>query len=337
MDTSSAARYLPEPAPPDPTDPGGGPRSSPSPPGYLHPLYARSLNEFGRPRHLPESDGWILEREIGATRLRDAMACYPLLLCRDWSRLPGDLEGQQDLVSVAVVLDPFGDHTPRLRARAFPEVSIPFKEHFVTDLARSPDSYLSYHHQRNVRKGLRQVRVEIVARPGERLEDWIRVYGVLIRRHRVTGLRAFSPLAFRDQLTTPGMVAFRAGLDGSTVGMLLWFVHGRVAYYHLGACDETGYRVRASFAMFRTAIGYFSDLGLRWLDLGGDVGLARRSNGGLARFKRGWATGTRMAYFCGRIGDRSRYRELAGNDAGNGYFPAYRRNEFAAPSEVARS
>jgi hypothetical protein len=55
-------------------------------------------------------------------------------------------------------------------------------------------------------------------------------------------------------------------------------------------------------------------------------------DGGLTRFKRGWATGTRPVYFCGRIFQRERYEQLArqGGAPVSGYFPAYRHGEFAA-------
>ena len=50
------------------------------------------------------------------------------------------------------------------------------------------------------------------------------------------------------------------------------------------------------------------------------MGVARR------RFKRGWATGTRTAHFCGRVLDPERYAQLAGA-AATSYFPAYRAGE----------
>ncbi|HSS29061.1 MAG TPA: hypothetical protein VLL50_14020, partial [Usitatibacter sp.] len=59
--------------------------------GYAHPGYAGSLAEFGTPRELPASGGWLLEREIPGGG-RDAMGCYPLLCCRDWRALREDLD-----------------------------------------------------------------------------------------------------------------------------------------------------------------------------------------------------------------------------------------------------
>jgi hypothetical protein len=53
--------------------------------GYAHPAYATSLAEFGRPHELIQSSGWILERAVPGTDVRDAMGCYPIFACRDWS------------------------------------------------------------------------------------------------------------------------------------------------------------------------------------------------------------------------------------------------------------
>ena len=41
--------------------------------GYLHPGYARSLAEFGTPRELERSGGWLLERAIPGSSYFDAM------------------------------------------------------------------------------------------------------------------------------------------------------------------------------------------------------------------------------------------------------------------------
>ena len=70
---------------------------------------------------------------------------------------------------------------------------------------------------------------------------------------------------------------------------------------------------------------------MRWLGLGAGAGVTTSVEDGLTRFKKGWATGTRPASFCGRIFDSERYRELCrkgGADDGR-YFPAYRSGEFA--------
>ncbi len=50
-----------------------GGENGPAATGYLHPAYAHSLAEFGNPRSLPGSGGWILEGETPDAVARDAM------------------------------------------------------------------------------------------------------------------------------------------------------------------------------------------------------------------------------------------------------------------------
>ena len=303
-----------------------------TPTGYMHPAYAASLAEFGAPRELPRSGGWVLERDIGGEAGRDAVGCYPLFSCPDWARLREDLEEIGDgLVSLALVADPFGDYDEAYLKECFPEVAVPFKQHFVVDLGRPPEESVSPHHRRNARRAAAEVDVEECARPADFLDEWHALYGVLAARHDIGGVAAFSKESFAKQLEVPGVAALRAVRDGETVGMLLWYVQGDVAYYHLGAYSERGYELRASFALFSQAIELFARRGLRWLNLGGAAGAGPGEASGLERFKRGWATETRTAYFCGRVFDRRRYDEIVrarGVPPETAYFPAYRLGEF---------
>ena len=83
--------------------------------GYMHPGYVESLKEFGTPRALPRCRGWILERQIPGYPYHDAMGCYPLFACQDWSQLHLDLEEVgSELVSLALVTDPFGEYDEAL-------------------------------------------------------------------------------------------------------------------------------------------------------------------------------------------------------------------------------
>jgi hypothetical protein len=112
--------------------------------------------------------------------------------------------------------------------------------------------------------------------------------------------------------------------------MLLWYVQGPVAYYHLGAYSPRGYELRASFALFWFATEYFAARGLKWLNLGAGAGIKDDGRDGLSRFKKGWSTGTRPAYLCGRVFDRPAYKKLTTetNLTGTRYFPVYRAGEF---------
>lgn len=299
--------------------------------GYLHSLYAQSLNEFGEPLKLPASKGWILKRSISEVPEFDGMGCYPIFACQDWGLLEKDLDwlGNQ-LVSLSLVTDPFGRYNHQDLVKCFKDIARPYKEHFIVDLQRRSEDYVVGHHQRNVHKALKNVNVEICTEPIKYLEDWVALYGNLIERHNITGMTRFSREIFAKQLSIPGIIAFRAVVDAKTVGMLLWYVQGNVGYYHLGAYSTDGYKLNASFALFWTLLNYFSKKGLQWLSLGAGAGTQGDENDGLTRFKRGWSTGTRTTYFCGRIFDKKKYQEIVVSKGitSTKFFPAYRLGEF---------
>ncbi len=299
--------------------------------GYKHPSYAKSLEKFGIPVKLPKSNGWILKRQIPRFADYDGMGCYPLFSCQDWSQLFDDLENiRNDLVCLSAVIDPFGEYDPLHLSRCFKDVVIPFKEHFIVDLNRPLRSFVSEHHRRYARKSLKVLQVERCENPPEFIDLWVDLYASLIRRHNIKGILAFSKSAFYTQLNVPGIVVFQAIYEDTTVGMLLWYLQNDVAYYHLGAFSGSGYELRASFGLFWTAIEYFANEKLRWLDLGAGAGVNNDSTDGLTRFKQGWSTDKRTTYFCGRIFDRAKYSEIvkAKNISDTDYFPAYRSGEF---------
>lgn len=301
--------------------------------GYSHPGYAASLAEFGMPLFLPHSNGWLLERSIPDTTYLDAMGCYPLFACNDWSQLHVDLDELRGrLVSVAIVADPFGDHNLAQLNHCFPDQVIPFKEHLITDLSQPPDAFVGPQHRRKARRALERLHVEHCEDATPLVDEWNDLYANLIQRHAIGGLTTFSASSFRSQLAVPGMFMFRATFDNQTVGMTLWYVDRGVAYYHLGAYSDLGYELAASFALFWFVLHHFANHGLEWLNLGAGAGLSREAEtDGLTRFKRGWANGTRTAYFCGRILDQKKYEEVMKNRraVGSDYFPAYRKGEFS--------
>jgi hypothetical protein len=298
------------------------------PSGYLHQDYAASLAEFGRPLALPASGAWILTRQIPGTALVDGMGCYPLFCCAEWRKLPQDVRSLDErLVSVVVVADPLGDHTPDLLADAFDRV-VAYKEHFVIETGRPLEQFVSKSHRAHAQRALKEVHVELCPTPLAFIDDWERLYGVLATRHSITGLRRFSRMAFERQLAIPGMVMFRAVAGGHTIGLDLWYEQGHAAQGHLAAFDSTGYRLRASYATKWRAIEYFTDK-VRWMNLGAVPTATGES--GLLHFKHGWSTGTKRAWLCGRVLNPVAYEELveARRAINEPYFPAYRAGEFA--------
>ena len=301
------------------------------PSGYSHPDYAASLSEFGTPRQLPRSGGWILERQIPESPYRDAMGCYPLFDCQDWSLLHTDLDAAgDDLVSLALVTDPFGDYDIAYLQRCFKDVAIPFKEHYVIDLQRPLSEIGGKRRRKHAHRALKEIRVEVCEQPAQFAETWASLYASLIERHQITGIRAFSKTAFARQLSIPGAVVLQAIYEGAVVGAQLYFVQGAAVHCHLGAVTETGYDTGAFYALDWYSIEHFADK-VRWLDLGAGAGISSDGTDGLSQYKQGWATDTRTTYFCGRIFDRKRYDEITNaKDIGvTHYFPAYREGEFA--------
>ena len=276
---------------------------------------------------MQNSGAHFLRRSIPDSDHADAMHCYPLLMCSDWARLTADLATlSRDLVSVSAVTDPFGTYDEALLRAAFPDVTYAYKDHFVVDLTQSSRDFISAHHRRYARKARQSLTVSLCEQPLEYLDTWARLYANLIERHAITGITRFSRASFAAQLQVPGMVMMRAEHHNQTVGLVLWYRHPDRAYYHLAAYTEEGYRLRASFALFDFAIEYFTASGLQWLSLGAGAGVKGDADDGLSRFKRGWSTSSRTAYFCGRIFDQDHYAQLIRQKQipSSRFFPLYR-------------
>jgi hypothetical protein len=303
---------------------------TPSITGYLHPRYAESLAEFGTPRELPRCGGWILERRVPGFPYKDAMGCYPLFACRDWSQLHADLaELGDDLVSIALVPEPFGRYDRADLEQCFPDRVVPFKDHSVFDLSKSPQLLVSRHHRKCARRALTEMTIEAHPDPPAFLDEFVRLHQTLVARHQITGLRAFSRQAFALQLETPGAVLLRAIHHGENVGATLSFVQGEVGYGHVLALSEKGYELGATYALYWFSLQHFADK-VRWYSVGGMPSITSKSTEGLDFFKRGWSPHRRRAYFCGRILNPQRYAEIMQVTAGpaTDFFPAYRHGEL---------
>jgi hypothetical protein len=255
------------------------------------------------------------------------MGCYPLFACADWSQLHHDLQALgTDLVSLSLVTDPFGAFDVDYLRGCFDIVTC-FKQHFVFDLQQPIERCVAPYHRKYARRALRTLAVEKCDEPVQFIDQWVTLYDTLIKRHQITGLRAFSRSAFEKQMSIPGTVMFTASFQGTPVGGHLWYVQGDVAYSHLSAYSPLGYELRASYALQWFSLSYFADQ-VRWVNQG--AGIKADGADGLSQYKRGWSTGTRTAYFCGRVLDREQYAAISRTKGtcGTGYFPAYRAGEF---------
>ena len=313
--------------------------SSGSDEGYLSSTYAGSFAGFGKPVHLQRSGGWLLERGVPGTHQRDLTGLYPVFCCEDWARLPEDLGALGgEAASVVVVPDPFGSYSDASLRDAFDFVR-PYKERFITAMDRPPEEFVSRHHRKFADRGLAQLDIEHCEDPMAALDEWAELYAQVCARHGIDDIRAFSAEAFRVQLSTPGLAMFRARHQGRTVAIHLWVVMGRFAYGHLAGHGPEAYRLHAAYALYWTALKWLATR-VDSVDLGGAADSTASGNGGLAFFKRGWATGTKPGQLCGRILNQRVYDELAGRSAAAataGFFPAYRAPGHLPPAPLVRA
>ena len=298
--------------------------------GYASPAYAESLADFGEPVFLPGCGGFLLRRRIPGTDEFDAMGCYPLFCCQEWSRLGDDLAKlPADIVSVALVADPFGDYTTGDLEAVF-DCVVPYKEHFLVDLDRALEETGTKQHRKQALKALRKMRIEVCPDPASFSGEWDRLYDHLRLRYDIRGIRSFSKRSFEAQLNMPGIVVLQAIQEDRLVGAQLYFTQGDVVHCHLGAVSAEGYATGAFYAMDYFSYEYFAGRG-RWLDLGGGAGIHTSPQDGLSQYKRRWSSMTRPVYFCGRILNHARYEQLARalHPEETTYFPVYRAGEFS--------
>jgi hypothetical protein len=288
------------------------------------PLYARLdyASAFGF--EAVDIEAWgtgALLRPIPGGGLKDVLGCYPLAAIAGDAELEDGLEALRATGAVAVTLvpDPVGGPAPEVLARAF-EICRPFKTHYLIDPGQP--ARLSASHRRWVRKAQGDCRIE--AQPlAQVLAPWTRLYAGLVRRHGIGGLQDFPPSYFAALAAAPEVTALVASHDGEPVAMSLWVEEPDVAYYHLGASSELGYRLHAAYGLMAAALEMFG--AGRILHLGGAAGLADDPGDGLAQFKRGFSNRRLTAYLCGARLDPARYAALAGGRSDADYFPAYRR------------
>lgn len=300
---------------------------------YRSESYCRSLSEFGVPFPLRHAGGWMLKRPVKDSDNFDAAGCYPLFCCNDWSALKNDIDEltNSDLLSVCLVSDPLANIQFDTLKTIFSDLCVPFKMHFLVDLRKAPESFVSRHHQRYARKASRELIIELEPNPELLINDWAQLYDNLIKRHCIKGIAKFSYHSFEILLNMPSLSMFSArNQNGDLLGILLCLAENNSVYYHLAAYNNEGYKAKASFGLFWKAISHFSSLGYQWFCLGAGAGLSKNLNDGLTKFKQGWANEHRQVFLCGKILNKNIYADTVNSVVGanrSNFFPAYRYQE----------
>lgn len=296
---------------------------------YASQAYARSLAADADTIALSRAGGYLIARKV-EPGVRDLSSAYPMLSCRHWNSLRADIDAiSKDFVSVTIVTDPFAGVVQKELSAAF-DVVRPLHQHFVIDLDLWASERISRHHRRKLRtyRESTDCRIEIGPPDENFLEHWLRLYQALIDRKGITDVRAFSRSIFSQQMQVPGAVIASAWGGSELLGADWYFRDGAYVYAHLSAYSEAGYQRAISYPLMQTAIEHFRPLS-SCLTLGGVP--TGQEQGGLAFFKAGWASRTLPNYICGLVLIEEEFRRLNGgiSPTVGGYFPYYRRKEFA--------
>jgi hypothetical protein len=263
------------------------------------------------------------------------MGPYPLFACHDWSALPADIDGLgDDLLSLVLVTDPFADEAHDVLASLNPAVLRSYKRHYVVDLSR-PLAQIGRPSRRDTARRAARM-LELTAAEGITVqsEEWVRLYQHVIDRHGLSGIAAFAPETLAAQLLLPGVEFLSARLDGELVAAEVCIRQGDVVHSHLAASSPEGYRLRAMHALDMFALKHFAGTAA-WFDFGG--GADASGDDGLSQYKASWATDERPTWLAGLILNGPGYEaaSVAGGQAPDDYFPAYRGAHMASRGEGA--
>ena len=181
-------------------------------------------------------------------------------------------------------------------------------------------------HRRGARKaGNDGVSVHIEL--GPRLDAFVELYEAAMRRVDADPYYLFAR-PYWEALARLGGRLVRAdvSLDGELLASQLHLAPAEGAppwlHYHLGATTERGFELGASKLLFLRTAEWAQDLGCAELHLGSGLGGREDS---LWQFKQRFSAHPGRPFWLGKaVHDGDAYRELAGTDSVDGFFPAYR-------------
>lgn len=182
--------------------------------------------------------------------------------------------------------------------------------------------------RRSVRKAENAgVTISIITRPTS-LESFRELYVATMLRQQAAEFFFFpkaywQALVADDRALVPLLVEGR--LAGRLISALLCFASDRWLHAHLSAGDDVARATGASAACYLAAAEWAQRRGLAGLHLGGGLGGDTASP--LYAFKRRFdpSSPARRFQVAKLVHDRERYRQLAGTESTDGFFPPWRR------------
>ncbi len=287
---------------------------------YADPGYAASVAGGAEVVRVAAWDVPVLLRAIPGTDRVDAAGCAPLTPLSSDADLRAGLDElrRRGAVSVVLVADPLGGPASETLAAAF-DVCRPFKTHYVVERGAAPPEF-ARRHRSEIAKATKVYSVKVF-NLGNEIEAVAALHRDQLLLHGIDlpiddARRQIEALA-----RLPGTRVTGAFREERLESAVLFVAEIRTAYVHLTGTSAAGRASGAHHACYAAAIESFSP-GIT-IDLGGAPGLHDDPNHGLALFKRGFATTTRMAWLCGSILDPAAYAVLA-QGRPDDFFPAYR-------------
>ncbi|MEO6867118.1 MAG: GNAT family N-acetyltransferase [Gaiellales bacterium] len=182
------------------------------------------------------------------------------------------------------------------------------------------------HHRRAARKADRaELELRVTVAP-ESLDAFRTMYDETMRRQEATAFYFFDDAYWQALIDDCGgdVVLIEGLLEGEPVAALLCMAHGANLHYHLGASTDVARSIGASNRCFLAAAEWAQANELTTFHLGGGVGGG--SDSPLFTFKHRYDPESEpLAFHIGKlVHDTARYRELAGTDSTDGYFPPWR-------------
>lgn len=210
--------------------------------------------------------------------------------------------------------------------RAAPKAELERLADTVTwPLRPGADLYEGMHakHRADCRKAER-AEVEVSLQVSPALEEFAALYERTMRSREASSFYLF-PSAYWSLLGErfgARLLVADARLDGDLVASTLCLATRPWLHYHLAATDDAGRAVGASKLVLLEVARWGQHNGFAELHLGGGLGGREDS---IWKFKHRFSSAPSRQFWIGKlVHDAARYRELAGRDDTDGYFPPYR-------------
>lgn len=291
--------------------------------------YCACLEGFGSPLMLDKASGCLLRRRIPGTSLDDLVFPYPMFRVTDEISLLGSLRSGRagGAITATIVTDPLYGFLPSMDEW---DVALKWKTHLIVDNSMPSANLFSDKVCYYSRRARGRYGFEVRLAPDDRLallDDWMRLWAVLVERHGLKGLKALSPGYFERLFSLEGVMPAVLSDGDGIHGIHIWIVDGTDAYSHLHASDPRAYDCSANYLLYSEELKLLSGLGCRRCLLGSASGSGGED--GLFAFKRQFANSSADNHLLGLVMDRSAYAGLTGSPVHDGgYFPAYRRGEL---------